>query len=81
MQVILEYLKENGARFDSEIATATGIPLVDVRTTLTTLSAQGAVILCRSVRFKEGQEIEAVFCRVAGYIPPAYHSQKPKVRI
>jgi len=78
MHVILQYLIANGARFDSEIATATGLTLVDVRTRLSALSAQGDVVLCRSVRYNKGQEIEAVFCRAAGFIPPSYHAHKPK---
>jgi hypothetical protein len=70
MQEILQYLKHNGERLDSEVATATGISLADVRLSVSELSARGDVVVCRSIRFKDGQEIDAILCRISGYIPP-----------
>ncbi len=78
MQDILQYLKLNGERLDSEIATATGISLAKVRLSVSELSAKGDVIVCRSIRFKEGKPIEAILCRVSGYIPPAAPGRKSK---
>ena len=78
MQDILQYLKLNGERLDSEIATATGISLAKVRLSVSELSARGDVIVCRSIRFKEGKPIEALLCRVSGYIPPAAPGRKSK---
>ena len=78
MQDILQYLKLNGERLDSEIATATGISLAKVRLGVSELSAKGDVIVCRSIRFKEGKPIEAILCRVSGYIPPAAPGRKAK---
>lgn len=78
MQDILQYLKLNGERLDSEIATATGISLAKVRLSVSELSARGDVIVCRSIRFKEGKPIEAMLCRVSGYIPPAAPGRKSK---
>ncbi len=78
MQDILQYLKLNGERLDSEIATATGISLAKVRLSVSELSAKGDVIVCRSIRFKEGKPIEAILCRVSGYIPPAAPGRKAK---
>jgi hypothetical protein len=78
MQDILQYLKLNGERLDSEIATATGISLAKVRLSVSELSAKGDVIVCRSIRFKEGKPIEAMLCRVSGYIPPAAPGRKAK---
>ena len=78
MQDILQYLKLNGERLDSEIATATGISLAKVRLGVSELSAKGDVIVCRSIRFKEGKPIEAILCRVSGYIPPAAPGRKSK---
>ena len=78
MQGILQYLKNNGERLDSEIAAATGMSLQSVRAAVATLSAKGDVMMCRSIRFKDGQPIEAILCRVAGYIPPASPGRKPK---
>jgi DNA-binding MarR family transcriptional regulator len=78
MQEILQYLKHNGERLDSEIAAATGISLANVRRGVTDLSARGDVMVCRSIRFKDGKEIDAMLCRVSGYIPPAAPGRKPK---
>ena len=71
MQEILEYLKLKGEQLDSEIAAATGISLAKVRLSVSDLSARGDVMVCRSIRFKDGKQIDAMLCRVSAYIPPA----------
>jgi predicted ArsR family transcriptional regulator len=81
MQEILQYLKQNGERLDSEIATATGVSLAKVRLSVSELSARGDVMVCRSIRFKDGKQVEGVLCRVAGYIPPAAPGRKPKAHM
>jgi hypothetical protein len=78
MQEILDYLKTGGERLDSEIAAATGLSLAKVRQRVKDLQARGAVMVCRSIRYKDGKEIDAVLCRVAGYIPPAAPGRKSK---
>ena len=78
MQEILEYLKHSGERLDSEIAAATGVSLANVRLSVTDLHARGAIMMCRSIRYKDGKEIDALLCRVSGYIPPAAPGRKPK---
>ena len=80
MQEILEYLKNSGERLDSEIAAATGLSLANVRLRVTDLHARGDVMMCRSIRFKDGMRIEAMLCRVSGYIPPAAPGRKSKAR-
>jgi len=80
MQEILQYLKNHGERLDSEIAAATGISLANVRLGMSALSARGDVMLCRSIRFKDGKQIDAMLCRVSGYIPPAAPGRKAKAR-
>ena len=77
MQEIMQYLKKNGQRLDSEIAAATGMPLTKVRCLLADLSAQGEISKCSVVRFSEGKKIEGILCRVAGYIPPKSPGRKP----
>ena len=81
MQEILQYLKKNGERLDSEIAAATGLSLEKVRLGVTDLSAKGAVMMCRSIRFKDGKEIDAMLCRISGYIPPAAPGRKSKAHL
>jgi hypothetical protein len=80
MQEILQYLKLNGERLDSEIATATGISLAKVRLSVSELSARGDVMMCRSIRFQDGKEIEGILCRISGYIPPAAPGRKSKAQ-
>lgn len=81
MQEILQYLKHNGERLDSEIASATGISLAQVRRSVTELSARGAIMVCRSIRFKDGKEVDAMLCRMSGYIPPAAPGRKSKAHL
>ena len=78
MTEVLQCLKKYGQRLDSEIATATGISLVNVRLGVSELSARGDVMVCRSIRFKDGKQIDAMLCRVSGYIPPAAPGRKSK---
>lgn len=80
MRDILQYLKNNGEQLDSQIATATGIPLATVRSSVSELSARGDVVVCRSIRFKDGKQIEAMLCRMSGYIPPAAPGRKAKAQ-
>ena len=74
----MQYLKESGERFDSEIATGTGIPFASVKARLAELSARGDVIMCHSIQFRDGKKIEGMRCRLAGYIPPAAPGRKSK---
>lgn len=78
MEAILEYLKDSGERLDLEIAAATGLSLAKVRTGVTDLHARGAVIVCRSIRYKDGKAIDGLLCRISGYIPPAAPGRKSK---
>jgi len=77
MNEIMQYLKKNGQRFDSEIAAATGMPLAKVRGLLSDLSAQGEISRCSVTRFNDGKKIEGMLCRIAGYIPPKSPGRKP----
>ena len=81
MQAILDYLKQSGERLDSEIAAATGLSLAKVRSGVTDLQAKGAVMVCRSIRYKDGKEIDGLACRIAGYIPPAAPGRKSKAQL
>lgn len=78
MQAILDYLKTTGERLDTEIAAATGLSLANVRSAAAELKARGAIMVCRSIRYQEGKEIEGLLCRISGYIPQAAPGRKPK---
>jgi len=81
LEEILKYLKTRGEQLDSEIATATGIPLDSVRRHVSALSSRGEVMTCQSTRFREGKKIEGLLCRIAGYIPPAAPGRKSKAHL
>lgn len=74
---VLQYLKKHGQRLDSEIAVATGIPLQQVRQSLSDLSDRGEISRCSVTRFNDGKPVEAILCRISGYIPPAAPGRKP----
>lgn len=77
MHPIVQYLKEHGEQADSQIASATGMSLDSVRQAVARLAAEGELMVCRSIRYKDGKEVEATLCRVAGYIPPPSPGRKP----
>lgn len=74
---ILKHLKKHGQLLDSEIAAATGIPLPKVRISLSDLSARGEISRCSVTRFNDGKPVEAMLCRISGYVPPASPGRKP----
>lgn len=77
MHPIVQHLKQHGEQLDSEIAAAMGMSLESVRQAVARLAAEGEVMVCRSIRYKDGREVEATLCRVAGYIPPPSPGRKP----
>jgi predicted ArsR family transcriptional regulator len=74
---ILQYLKKHGQQVDYEIAAAMKIPLPEVRTSLSDLSAQGEISRCSVTRFSKGEPIEGMLCRIAGTVPPKAPGRKP----
>jgi predicted ArsR family transcriptional regulator len=76
MPDILECLKKYGQRLDVEIAEETGVPLTTVRSRLATLAASGAIITCSITRFDRGRRLDALQCRVSGYMPPLAPGRK-----
>ena len=80
MDEVLQYLKRHGERLDSEIAAATGMTLAKVRLAVSNLAAKGEIMTCRSIRFKDGKQVEAILCRVAGYNLPVGPKKKQEKR-
>jgi predicted ArsR family transcriptional regulator len=76
---ILPCLKKHGQRLDSELAEETGVPLAKVRRRIAELSATGAVITCKLTRFEQGEPIDALLCRMSGWVPPPAPGRKPKL--
>jgi hypothetical protein len=73
---ILDCLRKYGQRLDIEIAKETGVALETVRERLTALAATGAVITCSLTRFEKGKRLDALQCRVSGYVPPLAPGRK-----
>ena len=77
MREILDCLRRYGQRLDLEIAQETGLSLEIVRQHLSSLVATGAVISCSLTRFEKGRRIDALQCRVSGYVPERSPGRKP----
>ena len=73
----LQCLKKHGERLDSEIAEEMGVPLATVRDRLVRLAATGEIITCNLTRFQSGNPVDALLCRVTGYVPPKAPGRKP----
>lgn len=78
---ILQYLKSDGERMDTEIANAVGISLAAVRQHVSELTARGEVMSCTTTRFVKGKKIEGISCRLSGFIPKAAPGRKSKVQL
>jgi transcription initiation factor IIE alpha subunit len=76
----LQCLKKHGQRLDLEIARETGVSLVIVRQQLSALADRREAIVCKTIRFENGQQLEAWQCRVSGFVPPAAPGRKPKAK-
>lgn len=77
---ILQHLKKHGQLLDSEIAKATGIPLLKLHNHLSELSDQGEISKCSVTRFKNGKPVVEMLCRISGYVPPAAPGRKPAAK-
>lgn len=74
---ILQQLKRNGQMLDSEIAVATGISMKQVQSSLSDLTAKGMIMRCSVTRYENGKPVQAMQCRISGYVPPASPGRKP----
>lgn len=74
---VLQHLKKHGQLLDSEISASTKIPLDQVREAIEELSRRGEISLCSVTRFRNGQPVEGLQCRISGYYPPAAPGRKP----
>ena len=76
---ILDCLKKYGQRLDSELANETGVPLAAVRQRLAELAATGHIITCNLTRFEHGKRVDALLCRMSGWVPPPAPGRKAKL--
>ncbi len=78
--IILTHLKRHGQLLDSEIATATGLPLAAIQSSLMELSAMGEISKCSVTRYNDGKAVKSLQCRIAGFIPRPSPGRKPGVK-
>ena len=74
----LQCLKRHGQRLDLEIARETRVPLATVRAHLTALADRREAVVCKTIQFENGRQVEAWQGRVSGFVPPAAPGRKPK---
>ena len=74
----LQCLKKHGQRLDLEIAKEMGVSLAIVRQQLTALADRREAIVCKTIQFENGRQVEAWQGRVSGFVPPAAPGRKPK---
>jgi DNA-binding IclR family transcriptional regulator len=81
LKAILQYLKTHGECLDTEIAEAVGLSLAKTRAQLSDLAAQREIMVCHSIRYEKGKQIEGMKCRLSGFIPPAAPGRKSKSQL
>lgn len=81
MNEILQYLKTHGERLDAEIAEALGISLAKAQSYLSELTDKREIMTCHSIKFVNGNKVEGMTYRIAGFIPKAKPGAKPKVQL
>lgn len=74
----LQCLKKYGQRLDLEIAKEVRLPLATVRKHLTALTESREAIVCKTIQFENGRQLEAWQCRISGFVPLAAPGRKPK---
>ena len=77
---ILQCLKKHGQRLDLEIAKEIHMPLATVRKHLSALADSREAIVCKTIQFDKGRQIEAWQGRISGFVPPAAPGRKPKAK-
>ncbi len=77
---ILKFLRANGEQLDAEISQALHIPMAQLKTQVSQLSASGDVICCKVTRFIDGKKIEGTSCRLSCDLPAPARGRKPGVK-
>lgn len=78
MTETLQCLKKHGQRLDREIAQEMRVPLATVRQHLTDLVDRREAIVCKTIRFENGRQVEAWQGRISGFVPSPAPGRKPK---
>ena len=73
---ILDFLKAKGEQLDHDIAAGLGMSLDRVQSGLEQLATQGAIVMCRSIRFQDGRQVEGARCRLASHLPATFPGRR-----
>jgi uncharacterized protein YxjI len=73
---VLSHLKKHGQLLDVEIASATGMTLVQVRKSLADLKTRGEISQCSVTHFNGDKRVDSFQCRISGYVPPVAPGRK-----
>ena len=73
---ILDFLKSKGEQLDRDIAVGLGLSLAHVQSGLERLATQGAIVMCRSIRFQDGQQVEGARCCLASHLPATFPGRR-----
>ena len=73
---VLSHLKKHGQLLDLEIASATGLALTEVRTSLADLTSRGEISQCSVTLFNGNKRVDGFQCRISGYVPPVAPGRK-----
>jgi hypothetical protein len=73
---VLSHMKKHGQLLDLEIASATGIALVQVRKSLAELTTRGEISQCSVSHFSGNKRVDGFQCRISGYVPPVAPGRK-----
>jgi len=78
MTETLQCLKKYGQRLDLEIAKEIRMPLATVRQHLAALVNSREAIVCKTIQFEKGKQIEAWQGRISGFVPAPAPGRRPK---
>lgn len=73
---ILDFLKTKGEQLDRNIAAGLGLSLAHVQSGVERLATQGAIVMCRSIRFQDGRQLEGARCRLASHLPATFPGRR-----
>ena len=73
---ILDFLKTKGEQLDRDIAAGLELSLDLVHSGLERLATQGAIVICRSIRFQNGRQVDGARCRLASHLPATFPGRR-----
>ena len=73
---ILRFLRKNGEQLDAQIAEALNMPIDRISLELSQLALAREIICCNLTRYRNGDKVEGVSCRLSCDTPQATRGPK-----